>query len=390
MKFKRFCKPGFLQGIGRPLLGRFFDRFNESLTATGIGLPSPDAGDDAYFKSLAATLATPEGLPNDMIEAMHVIEETSNEEGQERLENAVNDSGLQLEFDAESSHGDIAMQVWLVNPDILFQTHTELRLGRLTSFEYFGNKGDKLTCIHDNGGCIEQMKSDLDPWFKAHNRGHLTTDIQTHTLDGEFWYVIRHGDTFARRPKIENQKLEILHFRPAKDDVVVYSPDRNEIRIHAATEGERKLYRATFGERLFGNPAYFSERKTYTLEPLRRDGADSLDVGDISEITQIVLREFEVAWPGGFHETLRRRSDDIFAAAAARGNDHPPIPESGRMVRAVFDFQFADSTKPRKVEIRPPNVLKLGRYCDASAVHKWITAQGFRDVEGVEGVQKVA
>jgi hypothetical protein len=55
------------------------------------------------------------------------------------------------------------------------------------------------------------------------------------------------------------------------------------------------------------------------------------------------------------------------------------ISESGRLVRAAFDVYFADNEKkPRKVQVRPPNVLKLGRHCDAALVQRWLTERSFR------------
>jgi len=31
------------------------------------------------------------------------------------------------------------------------------------------------------------------------------------------------------------------------------------------------------------------------------------------------------------------------------------------------------------VHVRPPNTLKLGRYCDASVVQQWLSEKGFRE-----------
>jgi len=30
------------------------------------------------------------------------------------------------------------------------------------------------------------------------------------------------------------------------------------------------------------------------------------------------------------------------------------------------------------VQIQPPNILKLGRHCDALAVDRWLSMRGFR------------
>jgi hypothetical protein len=173
----------------------------------------------------------------------------------------------------------------------------------------------------------------------------------------------------------------MLHFRPEKDDVVVYSPELDEIRIHAGTKGERELYRRQFGQRLFGDENYFSGKKAYTLEPLRAEGKDALNVEGVGgDLEHAVLREYEIAFGNGYEEVMIRKATDVFAAAENRERD--AIAEGGRLVRAVFDLYFAGRKKARKVQIRTPNTLKLGRHCDARVVQRWLSKQGFRAVQG--------
>jgi hypothetical protein len=204
--------------------------------------------------------------------------------------------------------------------------------------------------------------------------------VDPHLIDGEYFFIIRHGDTFIRTAKVNEQKTEMLHFRPEKDDVVVYSPELDEIRIRAGTKGERELYRKQFGLRLFGDDEYFSQRKAYTLEPLRKDGPDALDVGGCGDLERVVLREYEVAFDNGFEEVLIRKATDIFAAAEDRPVKRDAIPTAGRLARAGFDLYFAGKKKPRKVEIRTPNTLKVGRHCDVRLVQRWLAKQDFRAV----------
>lgn len=85
MKFKRFTKPGFLKGIGRALLDKLFGKYANDLASVGKELPAQGAGDDAYFKSLSGVAMGADGLPDDLFEAMHAIEEMANDEGVERL-----------------------------------------------------------------------------------------------------------------------------------------------------------------------------------------------------------------------------------------------------------------------------------------------------------------
>lgn len=382
MRFKRFTKPDFLKQIGRELLGRFFDRFRDGLAERKIELPAGALKDDEYFKELSRVAMRPDGLPDDLFEAVYAIEEMATEEGQDRLERAVATGDLPLVFDKESSRGDMAMQVFLEAPEVLAQKNNELRLARLSSFEYYGSKEpvDRSDSIAMPGkDVLDLLTGDLDAWFRENNRGEETAFVEPYPIDGEFWFLVRHGDTYARMAKLEKgRRLTMLRFRPAKDDVVVYSPERDDLRIHAGTKGERELYRRTFGWRLFGDDKYFSERKAFTLEPLRVEGAAALEWDGGGDVARIVLREIEVAFGGGFNDVVIRKSDDIFAAALARGRE--AVPDGGRLVRAAFDFWFAGAKKPRKVQVRPPNVLKLGRYCDASTVQRWLSEKEFREV----------
>jgi hypothetical protein len=58
-----------------------------------------------------------------------------------------------------------------------------------------------------------------------------------------------------------------------------------------------------------GDDDYFSERKAYTLEPLRTKGADALDTEGIEGLSRIVLREYELAFDTGHEEVLIRKAD---------------------------------------------------------------------------------
>lgn len=380
LRFKRFSKPHVLKDIGRHLLGKFFAKFKDDLEQKEVALPDPALADEEYFGALSGLLLSPEGLPGSLNDALYAIDEMATEDGQQRLEEGVVEEQLPLTFDEKSSREDIALQVWLESPELLAKKHNEQRLIRLSSFEYYSSPTptDRSgTFQKPDDATIDALTGALDLWFSQHNRGHKTTKIETHEIDGEFWFMVRHGDTYARTPKVEEQRSEVIHYRPEKDDVIVYAPDLDEIRIHAATKGEKQLYRAKFGFYLFGREDYFSEFKTYTLEPLRL-GKDSLSPDGVEGIREIILREVEMGWDGGFSDALVRKSDDVFGSAAAYERPFNPIHEKAKLRRAVFDVYFGDSEKPRKVQIKPPNILKLGRHCDARLVHRWLSKQKFR------------
>ena len=379
MKFKRFTKPHVLRRIARELLITFFDRFERELAGHGLVLPDARLDDDTYCRALAGWLMAPEGLPDRLNEVLFALDEMATEEGQERLERAVAQAGLPLDCPPSTSAEDFALRVWLVSPELLARAHNEQRMLRLSAFEHFGVRPGiqpPVQPVTPDPGQLPALASALDGWFARHRRGQETTRIELHPLWDEFWFLVRHGGTFTRASTVEGSKSDVLYFRPERDDVIVYSPEAEELRINARTRGERELYRAELSRFLRGNDQHFSGRWTYTLEPLRQEGEDALSADGIDGLDRVVLRELEVAWENYQNEVTIRVADDLFHSTSPEGSG--PIPRGGRLRRAVFDFQFRDSSKPRSVEIRLPNVLKLGRHCDLRAVHGWTRRNSFR------------
>lgn len=379
LKLRRYNKPSFLKGIGRELLGTFLERFSGELTAANIQLPLNETADVDYYNGLANLLLSPEGLPDELNEVLYALEEMSSAEAEDRLKQAIAESGTEINFREDSTAGDVAMQVWLVAPELLAKTHNEQKILRLATFEHFPSKVTKADRLNFTAPTQEQLGkvcAELDLWFSKNNRGKGNSRIDVYRINGKWWFAVRHGDRFQRTPIVQKDKTEILHFRPEKDDVVVFDEDLDELSVHAETKGEKKLYCEQFGFCLRADDHYFVAAKTYTLEPLRMDAEDSLDVTGIPGLSRIVLREIEVAWPGNFHAANIRRSDDLFEEARTREKE--AIPKVGRLVRAAFDVYFEGCEKPRKVQLRAGNILKLGRHCDADLVNQWLTKRGFR------------
>jgi hypothetical protein len=376
LKLKRFNQPQFLRRLGRDLLTKFFDRF----TGPTLPLPPPELPDADYYYALAGLLLRPEHLPPGLCEDLSAIEEMATREGFSRFERAPEWPRLQAGLRPNSTAEDIALQVWLSAPDILAREHNLLRLRRLTAFEHAaheekqssapGDPPDKLTLLN--------LTLALDAWFARNQRGVESTRIEVYPVDGDYWFLIRHGDLFNRVAKVDRQQTEILHFRPERDDVVIYSPRLGELRVNARTKGERDLYIEQFGLHLHGHADYFSGRRPYTLEPLRTAGRDALDVEGLEGIRSIRLCKVSIRVNNRHNEVLTREADDLFRCPPISPLQRGPFPDQGLLERALFEIQFAGSAKPQPVEIRVPNVLKLGRRCDAGAVQNWLSRRGFR------------
>lgn len=388
LRFKRFTRIQILKRIGRDLLERFLRPFEPELQSQGLELPGLALDDAAYFLALGRLLAAPEQLPDRLNEALFAIDELCCPEGQEQLELAIARAGLQISFAPGSSREDMALQLWLADPALLARVHNQQRLRRLTTFEHFATglpPEERPAFTAPTRATLNALAASLDHWFARHQRGHNTTRIELCSLgadsraETEFCFLVRHGDSFARTPKVEAQETEILHFRPERDDVIIYSPRHDEVRINARTKGERDHYVRMFGLHLRGREDYFSSRRTYTLEPLRMLGQESLEPADDADIAKIVLREIEIAWENPLLGRTIREADDLFASPAEPGASLAQVlPGSGRLARAAFDVHFHHARRPRPVQIRLPNILKVGRHCDALSVDRWLCRRGFR------------
>ena len=380
MKFKLFTKITFLKLFRRPLLAGFLGQFTNELAAKGLNLTTTDLDDSEFLNGVAMLARSPDGLPPKLFEALYAVEAMATEEGQQRLELAIEQSPLTATFLADSTHAEIALQAYQADPALFARKLNEMKLARLATFEFFTSKlqlDRRKTFKAPDAAMLARMTTDMDAWFREHNRGMHIAHIEVIEIEGEFWFVIRHGDTYVRMPAAgPNRQVEVMHFRPTKDDVVVFAPERDEVRLHAGTKGEKDLYRKVFGTRLFGDDRHFSERKTYTLDPLRDEGLDALE--PIPGIDRVVAREVAWAWDNSLHDVHTHASDDLLASAAEHGPERKVIPPNARPIKAAFDFYFTGSSKPRKVVIRLPNGLKLGRHCDARLVHQFLGERQFR------------
>jgi hypothetical protein len=310
----RFTNVHVLTAIGRDVWKEFLGRFEGELAVRKVPLPAEGLPDEEYFGGLRQLFLRQEGLPDGINDALHAVVELTTTAGYERLKAAIKQNGLKMAYDERSTPEDIALKVWLAAPDIMARQYNEQRLGRLSRFDYYEREpmDFQLSNPRTGGqGDLDALIRELDRWFEANDRGAETTVIERYEFNGEQWYLIRHGDSLLRSSKVEKRKREILHYRSAKDDVVVYSSERDELRINAKTKGEKELYRVAFGCYLTRYGGYFREAKTYTLEPLRALQKDALECSDIPGLTSVVLTGLDVDFGNGQGQGCTLRADDV-------------------------------------------------------------------------------
>ena len=107
-----FTDPTFLRHLDRPLLRPLLGRFTH-LLPPNHGLPNIDALDfPEYYQCLAERLASPGGLPDQLLQALHEIEALATPENYPDITPHPDADPADIQFPLL----DRAVQAWLLRP----------------------------------------------------------------------------------------------------------------------------------------------------------------------------------------------------------------------------------------------------------------------------------
>lgn len=369
-----FTNEEALRSITPVYLLRLLAPHAEYLRTRGMTLPAPACGDPLDYDALRSILLNPDrATPPSLIDALFFVNELATPDGMDELLDELVTRGLQIDGGQDHTPIDVAIQVWLLDPDILQEKHAEQYLARPRSFEYFQTARQVVPdFILPTAEARRALEQSLDAWFVDHKRG-TGARVFVYPKDDGIWFLIRHGDPFRREGSMDNGEPGSVAYRPLKFDVLVYDPRIGEIRMNAATVGEKTLYKQKIGLHFFNDENFFPGTGKYTLDPLQRDGDASLVCSDIPGIEWIRLKEVHFYWGGAEGEIEVRKAKNVFAAYAKRNASFP----RARIIKAVFEIKFADCKTPRSVCIRPSSVAQYTRDHDSVHVEQWLSSRGF-------------
>lgn len=362
----RSVTPEFLLRMLAPHAGYFKSR--------GVLIPAPGEAGPFDYDGLRAVFINPDrDTPATLIDSLYYVNEMATPECMDNLLDALAERGLSIGGSQEQTPIDVALQVWLLDPDLLQEKHAERHLGRPRSFEYFqSERMAPLDFVMPDAQTRRRLEQTLDAWFSDHKRGSGARVFVYPRQDG-VWFLIRHGEPYRREGSMENGEPGSVAYRPLKFDVVVFEPGLGEIRMNAGTVGEKTLYREAIGLHLFGDKAFFPGKAKYKLEPLQSDGIASLVCTDIEGLESVRLKEVHFFRGGSQGEIEIRKAKDVFAAYGQRDASLP----SARIVKAVFEVKFSGCKTPRSVIIKPSNIAQYSRDHDSVHVERWLVKRGF-------------
>lgn len=199
-----FTDPATLRSIAPEHLWSLLARHAEALASGGLVLPA-GAGEPLDYETLARLLMAPEKLPEALREAFFFVHEMATPAGMECLLEAAEQACLPIAGLPAPSPADVAVQVWLADPDLLERKHAEQFIRRLRGLEsYHATVWPLPACRPLTPELIKAMTSDLNDWFEKRRKGRSAKVFHYPRPDG-IWFMVRHGDPFKREGAIDER-----------------------------------------------------------------------------------------------------------------------------------------------------------------------------------------
>lgn len=370
-----FTHPATFRRIKPQFLNEWLSPYREYLGQRGLTLPVPEAEGPIDYERLAAVFMEPDAaMPRQLMHSASLIHEMANEDAMNALIEGARPRNILLQVGNDPDPADVAVQMWLRDPELLEELHQLHQLDRPRAFVHFVTERDPAPALREPAdNQIAELEADLAEWYFKHKRGR-SVRVWVYRRPNEFWFLVRHGLASRRQEILSESGSDTLIFRPGEYDVLAYNSERGELRIHGCNGKEVDKLRRAFGQHLFGDEEFFPGGAKFTLAPLLEAGRACLACRDIPGIEHITLTEIQMFTGGRDWLRITFQAPDIFTALE-RGEF--TMPGADRLVRASFVVRFSDSTKQRTVKIAGSNKLSVVRDGDTALVEQWLAARGF-------------
>lgn len=369
-RLRKFSHPDALRAIAPARLTTFLSQYMEYFRDRGVALPEDGTLD---YEQLVSVLMNPDDdVPAQMVDALYFVHEMADNDVMEQLLSAARTRGLDLDLGDEPTAADVAVAVWLAEPDLLQELHAESYVMRPKSFEYYSGATRRKRHFPDfSKEILSEIAARLDIWFVEQKRSD-GSKVFIFPHGDKVHVLIRHGATMRREGSIKNGERGVAYFRPEVHDVLVYDITMDLLGLKAGTKGEKVLYRQVFGEMLFGDANYFAQPFKLSLDPLRKRGPEVLVCEDIPGMVSATLVEIRRVLGGPAKERQINQATDLFKAFGDRWQRRLGF---GKLVGATFDVMLGEgpAKRTRKVTISPPNYAKYDRDDDdADIIELWL------------------
>jgi hypothetical protein len=375
LNFRQFSKPEVLQQIDKNHLIEFFSPHVGYFHSRNIDVIGELNREEPNYSAISGILITSDdATPDQLAEALYYVNDVATEDGADAILDYLDREPNLFPINQDSTPADLALQLWMVLPDVLKRISGNLLSVSKRSYDYFQTSRAAIPAFHvPSEEIITQLEAALDDWFFKKLKGRYSKVICTPKED-YIWFMVRHGKRYSRAAVIDGGDSKSYHFRPEKHDVVVYNPANGELRVNAEAKGEIRLYREAFGLHIFGASDFFNLSKQFNLDPIRSDGEASILFDDIEEIEDVKLREVHIAFDTPFNDVKVFKSDNLFASMR---HNEATLPAQGTITQIKFGVKFRNDTRPKVVKITNANRAEYKCNEHAEAIERWLSNRGF-------------
>jgi hypothetical protein len=359
------------------LLAQFLKRFPKFLNAHDIHL---DNGGLDYEKIRTTLMNPKEEVLNDtethdLMEALHLVTEMSDHGSMDAFLTAARQQGMSLDSWPKTSSEDVSLYCWLNHSSLFHTLYAKTLVQNFKSFSYFlGGTGEKRKFPTYTEETVTALQNELDDWFAENNRlrnCRVYFFPQGHRVS----IVIKYGMPLKREMKMENGDSESIFYNPQRHDLLIYNCDYDEISVKTDNKkGQESTYLNCIGKHIFGNEAYFREKKCFSLEKLGTIDSATYDFATVSGIEDVKLVELQYEWGG---EIEIRKSPNLLGRLI--GNNAREVTKKAKISSAKFRVRFEGNDSPRVVRIQSGNQATFGRDDDSLVIEDWINDQGLID-----------
>jgi hypothetical protein len=358
---RRIVSINYLGLVRKPLLQQFLLPYSEYLEAEGLTC-HPQTIED--YERLFFHLNIPDNKPPSLIRAMNYLREMATFEGLDVMLRAANEEWLVLDF-CNPTPADIAMQIWLIAPQILERIQREGFFCQPRSYTFFSHIREPLSKFpYYTIDTIRALEQDLDYWFASKKYG-TGSKVYLYHHERITYLAIYHG--LHSIPFPQNHQLL---YSPKTFDCIRYDCIKNEIAIQGTTREFITLYREYLGKHFFGDENHFDISQKFSFAPLQDSIKNSLICSDLPGITLVRLTELQIILDDGEMDILKSRS----CLSLFRRNI--PVLQH-KIYQATFVIHLNNEDKPHFVSIRMPNIAMYSSAEYTPLIEDWLVRRGF-------------
>ncbi len=371
-KLRRFTRAEVLRQIRPDRLLRLLEPFSDYFEE--VSFPLPADPNQINCDELAKILADAQRhAPAELVDVLYLVEQIATPTGADAVRRVIAESRLVRLTGDELSAADVAVEAWLIDPNILIRAHASQLSVRSRSLRLCAAKpGVELAHEPVAAEVIARIKSTLAERL-ADLHLSAPTDIFAFPLQSGAQFVIQRGGQFIRYGALQSGKPTTVGFEPIEFDVVSYDSVHRELAIKEYPVGEREALRAAFGLALGGDFEVFDQRVVVDLDPIRKRGRECLWCDDVPGLTRVTLCGVSTLLQPKLRHSRLERASDLFAAWDQIRSS--PL-RWGHVQKAEMEFLFSDSSQPRKATLHHGARLRLTRDDDADLIQHFLRQRG--------------